>query len=110
MKLLTMKHLFGGGIILPYICQMNKDLKFLPHPNGMGGVQCKIVTDNGFTISIVGGPGLYGDGETTFEVGVWKTNGDKPWVRLSPHDDVLGYQTIDEVHKIIDDISKGVYK
>ena len=75
----------------------------------MGGVQCKIVTDNGFTISIVGGPGLYGDGETTFEVGVWEgDNG--PWVKLSPYDTVVGHRTIDEVHQIIDDISNGVFK
>ncbi len=88
---------------------MNKDLNFIPHANGIGGVQCKIKTDNGYTISIVGGRGLYGDGKTTFEVAVWEgDNGD--WVRLSPKDDVLGYRTLDEVHQIIDDISNGVFK
>ena len=88
---------------------MNKDLKFLPHPNGMGGVQCKINTDNGYTISIVGGRGLYGDGETTFEVAAWKSDGDMGWVKLSPHDDVLGYRSKDEVLQIISDIESGVY-
>jgi len=96
--------------MLPYICQMNKDLKFLPHPNGLGGVQCKIKTDNGYTISIVGGGiGLYGDGVNTFEVAAWEgDNGE--WIKLSPYNDVLAHQSIDEVHQIIDDISKGVYK
>ena len=89
---------------------MNKDLKFLPHPNGVGGVQCKIDTDNGYTISIVGGGlGLYGDGKTTFEVAVWEgDNGD--WIKLSPYNDVLGHVTIDTVHQIIDDISNGIFK
>ena len=95
--------------MLPYICQMNKELNFRPHSTVNGGVQCKIKTDNGYTISIVGGPGLYGDGMSTFEVAVWEgDNGD--WVRLSPYDDVLGHQTLDEVHQIIDDISNGVFK
>ena len=94
---------------MPYICQMNKELNFRPHPNGLGGVQCKIKTDNGYTISIVGGPGLYGDGMSTFEVAVWEgDNG--AWVKLSHHDDVLGYQTIDRVHQIINDISNGILK
>ena len=50
--------------MLPYICiHMKRELNFRPHPNGLGGVQCKIKTDNGYTISIVGGGiGLYGDG------------------------------------------------
>ena len=96
--------------MLPYICQMNKDLNFLPHPNGLGGVQCKIKTDNGYTISIVGGGiGLYGDGVNTFEVAAWEgDNGE--WIKLSPYNDVLAHQSIDRVHQIIDDISNGVFK
>ena len=88
---------------------MNKELNFRPHSTVKGGVQCKIKTDNGYTISIVGGPGLYGDGKTTFEVGAWE--GDKgDWLKLSPNDTVVGHRTIDEVHQIIDDISNGVFK
>ena len=89
---------------------MKRELNFLPHPNGVGGVQCKIDTDNGYTISIVGGPALYGDGKTTFEVAAWKTDGDMYWVKLSPYDDVLRYQSIDKVHQIINDISNGILK
>jgi hypothetical protein len=90
---------------------MNKDLNFRPHGTVKGGVQCKIDTDNGYTISIVGGGlGLYGDGKTTFEVAAWKTDGDMDWVKLSPYNDVLSYQTIDRVHEIISDIESGVLK
>lgn len=85
-------------------------LKFVPHPNGMGGVQCLIYTDNGYTISIVGGPSLYGDGVNTFEVACWKSDGDKEWVRLSPHDDVIGHRSKDEVLEIILNISSGIMK
>ena len=85
-------------------------LKFVPHPNGMGGVQCIVNTDNGFTISIVGGPSLYGDGVNTFEVACWKSDGDQPWVKLSPHDDVLGYRSKDEVMEIILNIESGIMK
>ena len=89
---------------------MKRELNFVPHPNGLGGVQCKIKTDNGYTISIVGGGiGLYGDGKTTFEVAVWEGDiGD--WVKLSTYDDVIGHVTIDTVHQIIDNISIGVFK
>ena len=89
---------------------MNKDLKFLPHPNGLGGVQCKIKTDNGYTISIVGGGiGLYGDGVNTFEVTAWEgDNGE--WIKLSPYNDVLAHQSIDRVHEVINDISNGIIK
>jgi len=122
-----------------YICVMIKTfdtLKFVPHPNGMGGVQCIVYTDNGFTISIVGGPSLYGDGVNTFEVACWKrdgantfevtcwksdgvntfevtcwkSDGDKEWVKLSPYDDVIGHRSKDEVLEIILNISSGIMK
>ena len=99
---------------MPYICGMIKtfdDLIFLPHPNRMVGcVQCQYITDNGYVISIVGGPHLYGDGVDTFEVAAWSLDGNQPWVKLSPHDDVVGHRTKDEVMKIISDIESGVIK
>ena len=94
-----------------YICiHMKRELNFVPHPNGLGGVQCKIKTDNGYTISIVGGRGLYGDGVNTFEVACWKSDGDKEWLQLSPHDNVVGYRTKDEVLEIILNIESGIMK
>ena len=85
-------------------------LKFVPHPNGMGGVQCLIYTDNGYTISIVGGPSLYGDGVNTFEVACWETDGNKEWIQLSPYDNVVGHISKDGVLQIISDIESGVFK
>ena len=96
---------------MPYICGMIRTfdtLKFVPHPNGMGGVQCIVNTDNGFTISIVGGPSLYGDGVNTFEVACWKSDGG--WIKLSPHDDVVGYRSKDEVMEIVLNIESGIMK
>ena len=98
---------------MPYICGMIRtfdDLTFRPHPNGMGGVQCLVFTDNGFTISIVGGPSLYGDGVNTFEVACWETDGNKEWIQLSPHDNVVGHRSKDEVMEIILNISSGIVK
>ena len=86
------------------------DLVFVPHPNGMGGVQCLIFTDNGYTISIVGGPTLYGDGINTFEVACWESIGNKEWIQLSPYDNVIGHRTKDEVLEIILNISSGIMK
>ena len=99
---------------MPYICGMIRtfnDLVFVPHGSGMGGaVQCKIDTDNGYTISIVGGRGLYGDGVNTFEVACWKSDGDKEWLQLSPYDNVVGHRSKDEVMEIILNISSGIVK
>ena len=56
---------------------------------------------NGYKISVVGGgKGLYGDGETTFEVAIFDRVGDM--IKLGENDQVLGWQTIDEVNEIIE--------
>lgn len=63
-----------------------KDLKFNPHPSGLGGVQAVMEFDNGHRISVVGGrQGLYGDGVRTFEI--WR----------SCDGDVKGHLTPEEV-------------
>ena len=46
-----------------------EDLKFNPHRVVPGGVQAYLEFDNGHFASVVGGPKLYGDGETSFELG-----------------------------------------
>jgi len=76
------------------------DLIFKPHPVGMGGKLAQMELGNGYTISVVGGrKGLYGDGETTFEVAMFDRTGEM--LRLSEDDQVLGWQTIDQVNEII---------
>jgi len=83
-----------------------KELKFQQHPNRIqGAVQAKHTFDNGVTISVVGGgQGLYGDGEQSFEVGAWDKNHD--WIRLSEHDDVIGWQSEEDVNLIIEKLEK----
>jgi len=76
------------------------DLKFGPHPVGMGGKIAQMELGNGYKISVVGGRnGLYGDGETTFEVAILDRLGEM--IMLSENDQVLGWMTIDEVNEII---------
>jgi len=45
-----------------------KDLEFKSHAVVSGGVHAAITFDNGMFISVVGGSGLYGNGDTSFEV------------------------------------------
>ena len=78
-------------------------LEFNPHQNTFmeDAVQAKQTFDNGYSISVVSGDGLYGDvneddfDESTFEVAVFNPAGD--FVKLTLHDDVIGHQTSAEV-------------
>ena len=85
-----------------------EDLVFAPHRNKMdGSVQAMHEFPNGITISVVGGQHLYGDGINSFEVGAWRTNSkgwEDYWVRLSEHDDVVGWQSKEDVTAIIQKI------
>lgn len=77
-----------------------EDLEFNPHPNGMGGKLAQMELGNGYKISVVGGgKGLYGNGKTTFEVAIFDRMGEM--IKLGEDDQVLGWQTIDEINEII---------
>ena len=77
------------------------DLIFTKHPNGIdGAVQATLVLDNNITLSVVGGAGLYGDGTESFEVGAWH-NDSNDWIRLSDYDDVIGWQSKEDIDQII---------
>ena len=76
------------------------DLVFKPHAIGRGAVQAKLDLGNDIEVSVVGGPGLYGDGVTSFEVAAfYKTLG--KFVPMPGGDDVSGYNSKEEVTKII---------
>ena len=81
-------------------------LEFTEHPGyRKGALQAKQTFDNGYTISVVTGGGLYGDinedsfEESTFEVAVFDEADD--FVKLTLHDDVIGHQSADEVSEIM---------
>ena len=66
----------------------------------MGGILGQMDLDNGYKISVVGGgKGLYGDGKKTFEVAVFDRTGEM--IMLSENDQVLGWQTMDQVNEVI---------
>jgi len=75
------------------------DLVFKSHPMGRGAVQARMDLGNDIEVSVVGGPGLYGNGKTSFEVAAfYKTLG-----KFVPfdNDDVSGWNSKEEVTKII---------
>jgi hypothetical protein len=75
------------------------DLVFKSHPMGRGAVQARMDLGNDIEVSVVGGPGLYGNGTTSFEVAAfYKTLG-----KFVPfeNDDVSGWNSKEEVTKII---------
>ena len=82
-----------------------RDVVFKPHGVIKGGVQGLVKLPNNITLSIVGGPSLYGDGVDTFEVAAWYTDSGI-WIPLGGSDDVKGYQDKDEITHIIYELSK----
>ena len=76
------------------------DLVFKPHAIGRGAVQARLDLGNDIEVSVVGGPGLYGNGETSFEVAAfYKTLG--KFVPMPDGDDVSGWNSKEQVTKII---------
>jgi len=76
------------------------DLVFKPHLIGRGAVQATLDLGNDIEVSVVGGPGLYGNGETSFEVAAfYKTLG--KFVPMPDGEDVSGYNSKEQVTKII---------
>ena len=73
------------------------DLKFFGHRVINGAKHAFMEFPNGEWISVVGGPSLYGDGETTFEV-LCSQNEDEPFA----------YQSKEQVSKIMADFQTPV--
>lgn len=73
------------------------DLEFFPHQVVKGGKHAFMKFPSGEWVSVVGGPGLYGNGETTFEV-LTSQNEEEPF----------GYQSKEEVSKIMADFQTPV--
>ena len=63
-----------------------------------------ITFENGYTVSVQFSKTNYSDGgETTAEVAAWGP--DRKWVKLSEHDDVIGWCTPNEVLEIMNQIA-----
>ena len=76
------------------------DLVFKPHPMGRGAVQARMDLGNDIEVSVVGGPGLYGNGTTSFEVAAFYITLGK-FVPMEDGNDVSGWNSKEEVTKII---------
>ena len=82
------------------------DLEFNDHPNMPDGVQAKMSLGNNLEVSVVSMKqkgtrygGLYGDASNgTYEVAVFHNDSMLP---LSPFDDVLGWQTEDDLNELM---------
>lgn len=76
------------------------DLVFRPHAIGRGAVQARLDLGNDIEVSVVGGPGLYGNGKTSFEVvAFYKTLG--KFVEFPDGENTSGWNSKEEVTKII---------
>ena len=79
------------------------ELKFNPHPAGLGGIQAYVRFRNGYGASIVQSQYSYGGSEGLYELAVFGQDGhityDTPIT-----DDVLGFLTEDRVTEILKEI------
>ena len=75
------------------------DLVFKTHRVSTEGVKAVLDLGNDIEVSVVGGPNMYGDGITTFEVAGWY----KTLNKFVPLDggDISRWKTKDEVTEII---------
>lgn len=76
-----------------------EDLIFKPHPHFNGGKHAIMDFENGYGVSVINGDGSYTSGDT-WEIGIRK-NG-KLCYTTGITDDVLGYQTSDQVTEIME--------
>jgi hypothetical protein len=82
-----------------------KDLEFIPHSTGMGGVMSRIVFDNGYGASIVCTPHTYGGDKGLYEIAVLDTDG-KITYETSVTDDVIGYLRPMDVTDVMEKIQQ----
>ena len=102
-----------------------KDIKFKAHKNTYTkGIQGTLDLGDGLELSVVQGEGLYGSADDgDYEIAVFNTNENKhmvidgekvdmgsAFVPLGACDDVLGWQTPDEIDVILIEIQKDSQK
>jgi hypothetical protein len=82
-----------------------KDLEFIPHSTGMGGVMSRIVFDNGYGASIVCTPHTYGGDKGLYEIAVLNSSGEITYA-TSITGDVIGYLRPQDVTDVMEKIQQ----
>lgn len=73
------------------------DLVFNNHPSGVGK-HARLILDNGIEVSVVHGPGYY-SGDGTYEIAMLVEG---KFLPLDRWDDVLGWQTAEEIDTLLE--------
>ena len=74
-----------------------KDLEFVPHAAGMGGVMSRIEFENGYGASVVKTPYTYGGDRGLYELAVLDSNGEIHYDNPVAKGDVVGYLREEDV-------------
>ena len=77
-----------------------KDLEFVPHAAGMGGVMSRIQFENGFGASVVKTEYTYGGDKGLYELAVLDRDGNLTY-DTSVTDDVIGYLRPEDVTDVM---------
>jgi hypothetical protein len=77
-----------------------KDLEFVPHAAGMGGVMSRIQFDNGYGASVVKSEYTYGGKDGLYELAVLDSDGNLTYA-TSVTDDVIGYLRPEDVTDVM---------
>jgi hypothetical protein len=82
-----------------------KDLEFVPHAAGMGGVMSRIQFENGFGASVVKTDYTYGGDKGLYELAVLDNSGELTYA-TSVTDDVIGYLRPEDVTDVMEKIQQ----
>jgi hypothetical protein len=77
-----------------------KDLEFVPHAAGMGGVMSRIKFENGYGASVVKTDYTYGGDKGLYELAVLDSEGNLTYA-TSVTDDVIGYLRPEDVTDVM---------
>ena len=77
-----------------------KDLEFVPHAAGMGGVMSRIQFENGYGASVVKSEYTYGGKDGLYELAVLDSDGNLTYA-TSVTDDVIGYLRPEDVTDVL---------
>jgi hypothetical protein len=77
-----------------------KDLEFVPHAAGMGGVMSRIQFGNGYGASVVKSEYTYGGKDGLYELAVLDSDGNLTYA-TSVTDDVIGYLRPEDVTDVM---------